>query len=479
MIRVRLRGRKDVFWSGLVGLVSLGVYLLTLAPGLTWAYDSVDGGELATCAYTLGIAHPPGYPTYVLLAHLATRLPIGEVATRTNLFSAVCAAGTAALVSWTLARMGAGWAAAAGAAWVLSFAPLFWSQAIVTEVHALNALVFALLLLCATVAQPSRPGLLAALTGLLWGLGLGNHPTAALGAPLVLLALVRLRRWGWGALGVLLGLSVYLYVWFRAAADPPVNWADPQTPARLWWLVSGRLYQPLVFTVPPADLGARLLSWSGLLAGQFLGVGLLVAGLGAAVLWSADRALLRASGVTVVLCSLFAIGYHASDSYLYLIPVLVCVALWLGVGLDWAIVTLGGRWAWAARVSCVAAVAVPLLAMAARFSAMDLGGDRAAHAFATHALEGAPPGAVLLSQQDGHTFSLWYYTYALGWRPDVVVVDLDLLGYDWYTAQLSPQLALETVSRLDGSADLGPLARETGRAICRFDRARADWVCWQ
>jgi transmembrane protein TMEM260 (protein O-mannosyltransferase) len=475
---MRLWGRREGFWAVLVGLVSLGVYLLTLAPGLTWAYDSVDGGELAACAYTLGVAHPPGYPTYVLLAHLATRLPVGEVATRTNLFSAVCAASTAALASWTLARMGAGWAAAAGAAWVLSFATLFWSQAIVTEVHALNALVFALLLSCAAVTPPNRPGLLAALTGLLWGLGLGNHPTAALGVPLVLLSLARLRRWGWGALGVLLGLSVYLCLWFWSAADPPVNWADPQTPARFWWLVSGRLYRPLVFALPPADLGARVLSWGRLLSEQFLGAGLLVAGLGAAVLWSADRALLRASGVTVALCSLFAIGYNTSDSYLYLIPVLVCVALWLGVGLDWVIAALGGRWVWAARVGCVTAVAVPLLAMSARFSTMDLGGDRAAHAFATHALEGAPPGAVLLSQQDGHTFSLWYYTIALGWRPDVVVVDLDLLGHDGYTAQLSPPLSLEMVSRLDGSADLGLLARETGRTICRFDRARADWVCW-
>ena len=92
-----------------VGLVSLCVYVATLAPGLTWAHDSADGGELATAAATLGIAHPPGYPTYLLLAHVFTRLPVGEVATRTNLFSALCAASASALLAWTLMGLTMRW----------------------------------------------------------------------------------------------------------------------------------------------------------------------------------------------------------------------------------------------------------------------------------------------------------------------------------------------------------------------------------
>ena len=97
-------GSRPALWAAAVGLIGLCLYLATLAPGLTWAHDSSDGGELAAAAYTLGIAHPPGYPTYVLLAHLFTRLPVGEVATRTNLFSAVSAAAASALVTLNLAR---------------------------------------------------------------------------------------------------------------------------------------------------------------------------------------------------------------------------------------------------------------------------------------------------------------------------------------------------------------------------------------
>ncbi|MGD9101843.1 MAG: DUF2723 domain-containing protein, partial [Anaerolineae bacterium] len=61
------------------------VYGLTLAPGLTWAHYGADGGDLVTAAHTLGVPHPPGYPTYTLLAWLFTRLSLGNVAWRVNL----------------------------------------------------------------------------------------------------------------------------------------------------------------------------------------------------------------------------------------------------------------------------------------------------------------------------------------------------------------------------------------------------------
>ena len=57
----------------LVFVVTLGVYFLTLAPTVTL----VDSGELILACHSLGIAHPPGFPLYVLIGHLFTRLPFG------------------------------------------------------------------------------------------------------------------------------------------------------------------------------------------------------------------------------------------------------------------------------------------------------------------------------------------------------------------------------------------------------------------
>src|SRR5512136_2825733 len=83
---------------GILALFLMGVYLTTMAPGLTWANFGVDGGDLITAAATGGIAHPTGYPLYLLLARLFQYLPIGSLAFRTNLMSALASTSAAALV---------------------------------------------------------------------------------------------------------------------------------------------------------------------------------------------------------------------------------------------------------------------------------------------------------------------------------------------------------------------------------------------
>src|SRR5262249_12044950 len=49
-------------------------------------------GELILAAKTSGVAHPPGFPLYVILAHVFSLLPFGNVAVRVHLASAVFAA---------------------------------------------------------------------------------------------------------------------------------------------------------------------------------------------------------------------------------------------------------------------------------------------------------------------------------------------------------------------------------------------------
>ncbi|MEE9198573.1 MAG: DUF2723 domain-containing protein, partial [Dehalococcoidia bacterium] len=65
--------------------VAFGIYVSTLPTSITWSNSGSDSGELAAAVRTLGVPHPPGYPTYVLLGRLFAFLPFGEVAFRTNL----------------------------------------------------------------------------------------------------------------------------------------------------------------------------------------------------------------------------------------------------------------------------------------------------------------------------------------------------------------------------------------------------------
>lgn len=83
-----------------VALVCFLFYLKTLAPTVLY-YDPTafpDSVVLQTQAILLGIPHTTGYPTWVMLTHLFTYLPFGNLAYRVNLSSAVFAAATVFLV---------------------------------------------------------------------------------------------------------------------------------------------------------------------------------------------------------------------------------------------------------------------------------------------------------------------------------------------------------------------------------------------
>lgn len=455
-----------------VGAASLAFYAATMCPGLTWAYDSADGGELAAAARTLGIPHPPGYPTYVLLAHPFTRLPFGELAARTNAFSALGAAFAVALVTWSVAALTRDRVAAAGAGLALGISPLLWSQAIVTEVHALNAL-FAALLLALALHCRSRPesaaprgSWLGWAVGLAWGLSLGNHLIALFLAPLVVSALWRLPGGPLrGAVGTVLGLLVYAYLPLRAAASPAINWGDPRTVGRFWWMVSGGPYRPFVLSLPWRHVPQRLLAWAGLMAQQVAWIGLPVAALGAASLWSRDRPLAQATGTTALLCSLFAVGYDTTDSYLYMLPGLVCLAPWLGEGLRELISAVRPRFTPAARLLVVL---LPIVGGVLRLPKMDLRDASVSATFQRQIVAAAPERAVIVSEEDAATFTVWYFQHGLDRRADLVMVDLGLMGYNWHEEQITRQLGAPIPEGLarTGAGGHAEASATLGRPVC-------------
>ena len=57
------------------------IYWRTLAPTIFWG----DGIELTTASYTLGVAHPTGYPLFLLLGKLSTLPGRGRARERRHL----------------------------------------------------------------------------------------------------------------------------------------------------------------------------------------------------------------------------------------------------------------------------------------------------------------------------------------------------------------------------------------------------------
>ena len=341
----------------------MGLYLSTLAPTLTWGWRNlgVDGGELLAAAYTLGVPHPPGYPTYTLLLKIfGTVVPIGDFAHRGNLFSAVAAAGSVALLYLAIVRITrhlkpdasvpTTLAAAFLGAITLATAPLFWSQAVITEVYALNSLFIAALLLLAThlVLRPSterernwrhvsyKLGAFA----LLLGLGLGNHLTLlAVAVPLIYWIGATL---GWRKLlspwtvgGLLLGLAIYIYLPVRAAQNPDINWGNASTAGGVAWMLSGRPYQDYVFGTPAQDIPDRLLAWLDLTFVQFNPLGLFLGLLGAKALSGRVPKFAIAAAVSMALITAYTLTYGTRDYRVFMIPAYLLFSVWIGVGFFW------------------------------------------------------------------------------------------------------------------------------------------------
>ena len=401
------------------GIAGLALYVRTLAPSV----QGGDSGEFQFVAYIMGIPHPPGYPFYVVFGKLWTLLvPVGEIAWRMNLMSAAFAAAALGALAWAAAtayRGGpAGLAAGLAAAAWLAVAPTWWSQATIASVRAPTGFfVAAVLAALATFAATRRAGALYAAAAL-YGLGLTHHISLYTLAPAVGL-FVLLHRPSPATLvrAVALGavpLLLYAYLPIRSAMGSEFDASHPTTPDAFFALISARGFAgDMLFFSPFAP--ERLELGRQIVLTNFDVVGVVLAGLGAAVTlaWRPRWFVLTAG--TVLINGLISLSYRAPVIADYLIPTYVVMALWIG-----ALAALVGRRPVLAAAAVVALIAVPTLYARSAWAGFDLSEERADQRFLERTFAEAAPGATVLTDWY-HATILWYGQHALGQRRDLTV----------------------------------------------------------
>ncbi len=450
-------GRLDLAALAAAVLGPLALYAATLPRTVVLE----DDGLFLMAGVHLGVAHPPGYPLYTLIVHLFTQLPLGDPAVLGHLSSAVLGALACGAVYACARLLGPSPAPALTAAWLFGVSEQFWSQAIITEVYTLNALLFfgayALVLLGARDPRRKWPLRGAAVA---WGAGLANHwPLMVLATPGLALALlpawreVRPRLLGAALLAA--GLPYAWMVW-QSQQAPAVNFYGPiESWGDFWFYVSRQGYSE-VDVSPTAGWNDRA-SFLGWLAADLvrqttlpgfalamLGLGVLARGGRLVATALAGSGVVALLGNSVVLIALLGFDFDPFRLAVFRAYPLICygvAALWAAAGMQWLIEHVPRRVAapWpagtpglcrvlrAAWSPAAAAVMVGAAMVAMSASASWRANDRSSSDFAErHAevvFELLPEDAALFVYGDA-IGPLGYYRYVEERRPDVALYSL-------------------------------------------------------
>jgi hypothetical protein len=426
----------------LVSALSFAFYMALAAPGLTW----FDGGELALAAGSLGVAHPPGQPAYLVLARLAALVPIGDLPFRLTLLSAASlslSAGVASAigvrllalagVAPSLATLGAllsGGLVALGPAAVMQAArPELYALSLLLGLSAAAALLLAgrrgpsLAVLALCVAGAVHYALLvAALPGLAvlaWRQGRGGLREGFVTAAALLVP----------------GLLQYLWLPLRSMTNPVLDFGRPQDWERFQWVVTAGPYRRS-FELADGQLLANLWAHFSLAVESLGPLGLVLAALGLGLLGRRAPAI-AVAGVLLVLVGILPTVlqgvFHLDnpDLWGYLLLPLAAIACAAAVGAAGLAQRLRLWLPWLpASLDLVLCLAVLLGPALSSVKGSDHSQRFVPARLANAVLDGSPPGAVLCLSGDSWVFPALYQRYWEGRRADLELAPLLQLSAD-------------------------------------------------
>ena len=323
----------------LLFLLALALYLATLAPTVVTIFD--DSLELQVALPTFAIVHPTGYPLYTLLGWLTAKLiPFGDAAYRVNLFSALAASAAIAFVALVARRLGSAVIPTITAALLLAVSPVWWSQATIAEVYALQGLL-TLLVLYALLRWDEAKAVgdgdnWLVVVALAIGLGLTHHRLTLLllpGAVVFVLwgdpgLLRRPRAWVKPLLALLAPLLLYAILPLRAHVGS-LDGAYDQ--AGFWDWVLGGGYSTFLRD-NPFGIERNFSDLIQLLVDQYGLLGILTPFLGF-MAWRMQPRRFTLLALIAVTNLLFASQYKVADIEVFLIPLFIVWALFIAVGL--------------------------------------------------------------------------------------------------------------------------------------------------
>lgn len=227
--------------------LTLTLYISTMAPTIYWG----DSAEFSGTTFLLDIPHQPGYPLYNLIGKLFSFLPVGNIATRCNFSSTFFASLTSVLIYLILLEIFKNLKfrnnlVAIFGTLLFSFSYTFWNQSTFAEVYTLFVFLTSTLIFLLLILRENKDIRLFYLFVFVCGISLTNHLLILpLGSAFLFFIIVEgklrtqlFKKFLLLTFLFLIPLTLYLYLPFRSADNPFLDWGNPENFPQFKWTIT-------------------------------------------------------------------------------------------------------------------------------------------------------------------------------------------------------------------------------------------------
>ena len=475
-------------YAFLTGLFVFIFYLFTLAPSVV----EIDTGELATVQAKLGIAHPTGYPLFTLLGHLFYLMPLHlRKIYQLNLLTAVwCSLAvmvfvyTAKLIldnvnefvpkklliqgkQRTKNKKPSGrvtkvetskyeiseikkYLSAIFGGLILGFSKTFWIQGTSVEVYSLQLFLFNLIILFLLKAylRKDNPAELKffnpwMLFALFLALGFSNHMTTIFlipAAAYLYFEKYKFNKISYQRIGLMFIVFIptlilfYSYLPIRTVQNPILNWSNPDTLAKILRHVEGNQYHVWLFS-SMAAAEKQFLYFINNLPSEYL-VNSFICIVGLITSFFTARKFSIFAGILFLFTVSYAINYDIHDIDSYFLLAYIALAFFIVFGIVQILTLL--KHIKHPYITSVSLIAVFLsVQIYFNFAEVNQSDVFTFEDYTKNILNSCSKNSVLFSYEwDYLVASSYYFQYVENFRPDVTVVDKELLRRSWYYHQL-------------------------------------------
>ena len=461
------------------GVICLIVYIITLNPTVTF----MDSGELAAACATFGIPHPTGYPLFLIIGYIFTKLPISySPVYNLNLMSAVLSAAAVAVfyyVSYLLLSILKSSSEVQKvkqkkekhakekyskekhvkevnifnadtitivsffASLVFGFSKTFWENALSAEVYPLHSLLLVLLIYFSlkiyfNLKEHNKKNWM--ILFLLLGTSFANHMTTIFIVPgIVFLYILQYKENPLFAkslskqfLFVIPGLLLYLVLMVRASSGPYLNWSEPDTLSNLLHHITGGDYSQLMFSTSSV-FSNNFKLFFGTVLNEYAVISGIIAVFGLIFLYKQSRIIFYYFVILILGCLIYSLNYNIRDLLSYFLLIYILLGLTFGIGFINSLNKLVKSKANFTLIAVVTGVVLSGFSLVYNFKDNDESKNYVVEDVTLNTLNELGPNSILMTYDWGYVYpAALYYQQVSNLRGDVKVFNVKFLSVPWY-----------------------------------------------